>query len=137
LRSLSPPGKLCVQRWLTERFGDAFWSARLDPVQGDVESMQVNSSSAISGNATTMSNRLAVQSTHPIAHQLWRKAPEVRVRVLIWFCLSVASGFAAYDRRNPASAWKLQGSAEFVLVALATGLPMLWSILLLRRQLAR
>jgi hypothetical protein len=67
------------------------------------------------------------------------KAPEVRIRVPIWFCLLVASGVADYDRRHPVTErwWMLRGSAAFLLAALAALLPIVWSGLLLRRQLAR
>ncbi len=69
---------------------------------------------------------------------LWRKAPEVRTRGLIWLFLLIVSEFADYDRRHPVSdGWMVRGSVAFLLAALATALPIIWSGLLLRRQLAR
>ena len=70
---------------------------------------------------------------------LWRKAPEVRIRLLIWLSLLIASGAADYDRRHPpvSDYWIVRGSAAFLLATVATILPIIWSGLLLRRHLAR
>jgi hypothetical protein len=65
---------------------------------------------------------------------LWKTAAAIHVRMLIWITLLISSTLV-YDNRQPTGTWMLRASAEFILVGLATVLPVLWSLLLLRKRL--